>query len=133
MRETGNVYSIMSGRALAFTLAGILALAVFFCGVSAQAQTPADDQYGSPMAVGVAEGPGIGAVEDPKTGPNADAVVSSTGSGGGVASNDAGDNQGPLASVLPSTGGSLGSLVGLVALALIGTGALVFRSRSARS
>lgn len=131
MREAGNLYSRTNGRIFAFAVAGILVLAVFLYGFSAQAQTPADDQYGSPTAVGVAEGSGTGATEGSEVGEGA--VGSSSTDSEGEVSNDAGDPQGVLDSVLPSTGGSLGSLVGLVALALVGTGVLVFRSRSARS
>ena len=116
-------------------------MAVFLYGFSAQAQTPADDQYGSPTAVGVAEGSGIGTGEGSgvdagpagSSGVDAGANGSSSTSSEGAVSNDPGDPRGVLDSVLPSTGGSLGSLAGLVALALIGTVVLVFRGKSARS
>lgn len=136
MKKVGSELSLgVDGRVLAYVLAGLLALfALVYAMNEAQAQTPADDQYGSPTAIGVVEGAetgsGTGVVGSFGTG---SAGEIEDGNGFSAAGGDApGDPEGVLTSVLPSTGGSSVFLVGLIALALVGTGVIVFRSRLAR-
>lgn len=147
MRVTGSIN--MSGTALAIALVVI----VFFYGSGVQAQTPADDQYGSPTETvipGAAEGQNVdvlstaGHSENPGSS-GADAtssVASSTGASGGSGADHPSSSAGAasgngsggiLTTALPATGGSLLSLTGLVTLALVGIGLLMFWRRSARN
>lgn len=141
MKKVGSELSLnASGRILAFVLAGLLALfALVYAVNGAQAQTPADDQYGSPTAIGVVEGVDgssgtgvIGSHDAASAGEIEDGDGASSSATGGATGDAAGGPEGVLASVLPSTGGSSVFLVSLVALALIGTGVIVFRSRLTR-
>lgn len=134
MRVIGGIYG--SGKiVLVFTLAII----VFLYGSHAQAQTPADDQYGSPTEIGV---PGAAAGQGVMTD---DAAGSSGSTGAGGSSSSTGTSASPsvvtassdgsggvLVTALPATGGSLLSLTGLAAIALVGTGVLLFWKKSAR-
>ncbi len=125
MGVIGRTY--VSGTVLVLALV----LIVFAYGSTAQAQTPADDQYGSPAEIGVpADAVGAQSTDAPGA-PGSGTGMVGTSASGVPSSGEA--SGGVLTSALPATGGSLFSLTALVGLALIGTGLLVFRKRSARS
>lgn len=132
MRVTGGIYE---GKVI---LAFALAIVVFLYGSGAQAQTPADDQYGSPTEIGIpgaVAGQEMGVADSSGSvdGSAADNPSYSTGTPASPVGTKSSDGPGGvLATALPATGGSLLSLTGLVAIALVGTGVLLSWRKSVR-
>lgn len=99
----------------------LVALAMLVFASAAQAQTPAEDQYGSPTGSSMADGAENGEDSATAADPGSDIGAASGASAGG-SPEEAGDTSG---GVLPSTGGAPIYLL-LVGTILLGTGATLW-------
>ena len=118
MRKTGS--TIFEVR---WILALVIALIVTLSwSAAAHAQTPADDEYGSPLSSAGSQG-----VDDASAGTSGSGADPEGYGAGEDVAGSGGSGEDPAVGVLPDTGGASLLLGSAIALMLVGTGMLAIR------
>ena len=115
MRKVGStIFEVRWVLALAITLIVTLSWSA-----AAHAQTPADDEYGSPLSSAGSQG-----VDDASAGGSGSGVAVEGSGTGEVVADTGSPGEGPAIGVLPDTGGASLLLGSAIALMLVGTATL---------